>query len=677
MKTRTLSSLAALLLTSLSLIQLQAATLTYKELVHRLTDLDHLAVPPAPGENTALASSYDRGSQYDAANDKYINWGANGDGGGVIRMEGDKSVFAEIKGPGVIWRTWSATANNGHVKIYLDGSETPAVDLPFSGYFDGKTAPFNRPHLVYRTDSNGFDNYVPIPFQKSCKIIADKDWGAYYHFNYTTFPAGTNVPTFKMKLSDEDNAALDEADKVWGNCGADPAGKREGAETKTVSVTVPAGGKSTVADFDGAGAITAIKVKFAIPMDAEECRNLLRQLALSITWDKDAAPAVWSPIGDFFGDPMIYKPYKSLPLGIDDDGKWYSYWYMPYGSHAKIEVQNDSASPIDMSWEVTHAPLVKSASSLLRFHAKWHRDAFLPERPDRAPDWTLLKTDGTGRYVGTQLNIWNPRGGWWGEGDEKWFVDGEKFPSSFGTGSEDYFGYAWSSGHPFNQALHGQPVNEDGDNHGMISVHRWHISDNIPFQKTFEGIIEKYMPNERPDIYAAVAFWYLSASGTDPYKEVPVADRIGYWNTFKLVKEPDAIEGESLHVLKGDNIGGQDMSGWGNTWSNGAQLFWTNKDPAAHAELEIKPPKAGKYKLIVHLTKAGDYGIVQFGVNGTKVGSPQDLYDTKVCTADPVELGTVDLKDGSNVLDLDVMGKNAAASSYLVGLDYIKLVPAQ
>jgi hypothetical protein len=525
MKFTPLVLLFAAAATILGIASASAETLTYKDLIHRLTDLDHLASVPPAGENTGLASSHDRASQYDAVHDKYIDWSANGDGGGIIRKEGDKSVFAEIKGPGVIWRTWSAAAGKGHVKIYLDGSDIPAVDLPFIGYFDHSSAPFTRPNIDYATKASGFDNYTPIPFQKSCKIVADNGWGNYYHFNYTTFPEGTVVPTFKLPLSNEDNAALDEADKVLGQCGQDPAGTRPGQETKTALVTVDAGGKATVADLSGEGAVTALKVKFDLPASKEAQMNFLRQLVISINWDGSKEPAVWSPIGDFFGDPLIPAKYQSLPTGITEDGTWYSYWYMPYASGAHIQVENDSGQPVTMNWEVTHAPLTKPADSLLRFHAKWHRDAFLVERKDRWPDWPLLKTEGTGRYVGTQLHIWNPRGGWWGEGDEKFFVDGEKFPSTFGTGSEDYFGYAWGSDHLFNQAFHGQVI--CGDNH--TSVHRWHISDNVPFQKTFEGCIEKYFPNDRPTLYAAVAFWYLSANGTDPYEPVPVSERIGYW----------------------------------------------------------------------------------------------------------------------------------------------------
>ncbi len=106
--------------------------LTYIDLVHRLTDLEHLATLPAPGEQCAQWSSYDRASQYDAASGKYIKWDSNGDGGCYIRKEGDKFVLAEMEGPGCIWRIWSATPGKGHVRIYLDGANEPAVDLPFS-----------------------------------------------------------------------------------------------------------------------------------------------------------------------------------------------------------------------------------------------------------------------------------------------------------------------------------------------------------------------------------------------------------------------------------------------------------------------------------------------------------------------------------------------------------------
>ncbi|HEX4086026.1 MAG TPA: glycoside hydrolase family 172 protein [Chthoniobacteraceae bacterium] len=660
----------------------RAETYTYPELVGRMTDLSELAKLPPPGEKTSLASSYDRRSKYDAATGTYVDWGANNDGFGIVRKEGDHYVLMDVQGPGCIWRIWAATTKAGHVKIYLDGSTTPTVDLPFTGYFDGKAAPFNRPNLVYvpSNAAHGFDNFTPIPFQKSCKIIAEKDWGAYYQFTYTQFPAGTVVPTFSMNLSAEDNAALDRADKLLGQCGQNPTPGASSAVTDRKAITVAAGKTATVDDLSGPGAITALKVKLDLPKAAEAQRELLRQLTISITWDGDKSPAVWSPLGDFFGYVGGADPFQSLPVGLMPDGAFYSYWYMPYGQKAHIEVGNDGPAPVATTWEVSHAPLDQPIATLARFHAKWHRDAFEPQRPDRVPDWTLLTTQGRGRYVGTHLHGWNPRGGWWGEGDDKFFIDGEKFPSSFGTGSEDYFGFAWSSSGHFSRPYHNQILNEN--NWGHFDDNRWHISDSVPFQTSFEGCIEKYVPSVFPSdhgvLYAAEAFWYLDASGIDPYGPVPVADRIGYWVRPDIYKEPRVIEGEWLRpAIRDPEIHTQEMYEYGKGWSNDTQLLWSAKNIGARQELQLPAQKAGKYHLLARYTKGPDYGIIQAGFNGTGAGQPIDLYSPKLEPIDIVDLGIVTLpQDGKPTFDVTITGKNPASSGVHFGLDYLKLTPA-
>ncbi len=115
------------------------------------------------------------------------------------------------------------------MRIYLDGANEPAVDLPFDGYFDGKNEPFTRSALVH-TVAMGWNNYTPIPYQKSCKIVADQNWGAYFQFVYTTYPKGTQVPTFKRQLSAEENAALDAANEILSKGGLDPAGQPADAD---------------------------------------------------------------------------------------------------------------------------------------------------------------------------------------------------------------------------------------------------------------------------------------------------------------------------------------------------------------------------------------------------------------------------------------------------------------
>ena len=157
----------------------------------------------------------------------------------------------------------------------------------------------------------------------------------------------------------------------------------------------------------------------------------------------------------------------------------------------------------------------------MRFHAKWHRDAFLPTEPERAIDWTMLRAKAQGRYCGVTLQVWNPEGGWWGEGDEKFFVDGEEFPSWFGTGSEDYFGYAWGDGTLFQNAYHNQTV--CSGNVGDVCVNRWHIADNVPFQKSFEADIENYPAPGKE--YACTAYWYQAPGSPDLYLPVANVDR--------------------------------------------------------------------------------------------------------------------------------------------------------
>jgi len=667
----------AVLICSLNGATLQFARgverLTYIDLIKRLTDLEHLAVLPSPGEKCQQWSSYDRRSKYDEASGKYIDWSANGDGDGIIRKENGELVFAEMKGPGVIWRIWSALAKDGHVKIYLDGAREPAVDLPFDGYFNCQNEPFTPPALVHTT-ARGRNCYVPIPFQKSCKITAEGDWGRYYHFTYTTYPKGTILPTFKRELSAAEARALDRANEILTRCGFDPAGERPGQVTERKTVTVDTTGSSiTITELKGPRAITAIKAKLDLPKSPQDY-DVLRELTLTIYWDGEKNPSVWAPLGDFFGTAPGVNEYKSLPMGMNDDG-FYCYWYMPFEKGALLKLINDGNEPRSVTFEITHAPVTKPIEELGRFHAKWHRDAFLPkEPPRRAIDWTMLKTQGRGRYCGVMLHVWNPRGGWWGEGDEKFFVDGEKFPSTFGTGSEDYFGYAWCTPTLFSNCYHNQTISMG--NKGHVSVNRWHITDNVPFQKSFEAAIEKYYPNSKPTLYAATAYWYQAAGQTDPYQPVPITQRKGYWGPIKIFKVKGALEGEKLQIISktAGTAGPQDMTVFGNKWSGESHLWWIEARPGDTLQLAVPVEKTGTYRLKMQLTRAIDYGIVQLYLDGKKLGGPIDLYNNGVIPTGVLDMGIHELTRGKHTLKVEIVGANKkAVKKYMFGLDYLLL----
>jgi hypothetical protein len=648
-----------------------AQKLTYVDLINRLTDLERLATPPEPGEKCAQWSSYDRGSRYDETSGKYLGWDANGDGNGFIRREGDQFVFAEMEGPGCLWRIWSAKPEQGHVRIYLDGATEPTVDLPFKGYFDGKNEPFTRSALVH-TVAMGWNNYTPIPYQKSCKITADKGWGAYFQFVYTTYPKGTEVPTFKRQLSAEENAALDKANERLSHCGPElPATPGETIQKVSLS------GGTSVVNLTGPSAIRTLRARVDPPFGPED-RDAVREWTIQIQFDGEKAPSVWAPFGDFFGTAAGANKYASLPSGLTEDGCWYSHWFMPFQRTAVITLVNDGQQNRRINLEIVTVPPQGDASKLARFHAKWHRDAFLPEDPDRRKiDWTMLKTEGRGRFCGVMLHVWNPRGSWWGEGDEKFFVDGEKFPSTIGTGSEDYFGYAWCNPTLFSNCYHNQTISMG--NKGHVCVNRWHITDNIPFQKSFEGAIEKYYPNSRPTLYAATVCWYQAPGQEDGYEPQPVEQRKGYWGEIQVTKVKDALEGEELKILAktGGDPAPQDMSGFGTDWSGESHLWWINAKPGNTLDLAVPVEKAGTYRLKMQLTKAVDYGIVQLSLDGKKLGQPIDLYNNGVVATGVLDMGTHELSKGRHVLRVEIVGANEkAVKGYMFGLDYLKLEEA-
>jgi len=344
---------------------------------------------------------------------------------------------------------------------------------------------------------------------------------------------------------------------------------------------------------------------------------------------------------------------------------------MPFEKSAEITIKNESDKAQEIALLVKHTPVKTSFDKLGYFHAKWHRD--LKTNSKRPIDWTILKTKGKGRFVGFALHIWNSRGGWWGEGDEKFFVDGEKFPSTFGTGSEDYFGYAWCNPGFFSEAFHSQPTNSN--NKGHISNNRWHIGDNIPFQKSFDAYIEKYYKNDRPTLYFGIAYWYLSKNGTDNLKPVPLNKRVIKYLKYKTQHVKNAVEGENNTNIKayGGTILTQDMINFGKNWSGDEQLWWTDAKPGNFLAIIINSPEKTEKNLFAQFTKAADYGIVQLYFNDKKIGKEVDCYSPNVIASGEINFGKVKMKKGGNILKIKIVGANPkAVKSYLVGLDYIK-----
>lgn len=687
MKKNRLTSRLFLMLGFIFALQYTSAQqLNYTDLVNRLTDLKALAVLPAPGEKSAMWSSYDRKSKVSPSGE-FIAWGANNDGLSpqYIRKEGENMVLAEMQGPGAIVRMWSASPAKGHVKIYIDGKETPVVDLPFIDYFKNTSIPaFRFPELVYETNARGHNNYVPIPYQKSCKIVAEPGWGQYYQFNYITFPEGTTLEAFSPDLNEKNDSALAKVNNFFhDHLGELPYAVKEG-EKKSIALKIAPGGSDTVT-LQGSQAIYSFKIKMKWN-DQKRMDEALRKLILQIYWDGSNEAAVWSPVGDFFASAPGYNAYKTVPMSMYG-GAMHSYWYMPFERSAEIILTNHFDSPLELELSLGLEALSGDLSRYGRFHAKWHRN--LPPLADtsRWPDWTVLETAGTGRFLGMSLLVWNPKGGsckqyggeghwWWGEGDEKFFVDGETFPSTFGTGTEDYFGYAWCMPDYFSRPFHSQ--NHTAGNMGYQSMNRWQISDNVPFQQSFKGYLEKYFPDQWPTQYAVTAYWYLDKNGKDPIGATPVAALYGYEIPYDVYREPGVIEGE--HLQLGRNTGGYATT---DSYANeklfkevsGHKVLLWEGDPKKERKLQVtfNIDKPGRYKVTSQLIKSPAGGNFKLSLNGNDDITIDVKSATEPGRVAEVELGIFNLKGGKQTLEITAMPTTGSGSKLM--LDYIALKP--
>jgi len=552
-----------------------AGELDYAFFLRALIDLDRLT-QIEPGVTCKQFSSYDRATRYDEKTDKQINWGANGDCGQYIRKEPDgEAVMAEMEGPGCIVRIWSANPQ-GQIRFYLDGAAKPSFEFNFADLFHDKVPPFKPP--VCGMDGAGANVYLPIPYGKSCKVTADKAHNQYYHVGYKTFPKDTQVRTFRLPLSDDETAWLDKVIAAWKNCGVDPVAPRE---TKSLAraVDLPAGQPVVLGELEGPATLVSFKAK----LTSDE-RYALRRVLLRMFWDGQESPAVEAPLGDFFGTGFSANAYKSLPLGLSAEGG-YCFWRMPFQKGARIEIVNQGASPAKLDYELLSRPGALPANTPY-FFAKWRR-----EDPSKVFEYPFLACEGApGHYVGVMLNVDNPDEGWWGEGDERAYVDGEKFPSTFGTGSEDYFGDAWGF-RLFIRPFHGCTLGQGPGFSNKWSVYRWHISDAIPWTRSFRMTIENY-GNDKD--YSSVAYWYQLAPQKDFFGSAPVEARIPRKRTF-----PRVVEGESLKV---EGAAAIDDAGRLDEFSGGKALLLKGKAGQAF-DLPIAVPADDVYSVVLYSAK--------------------------------------------------------------------------
>ncbi len=568
----------------------------------------------------------------------------------------------DTAGPGAIVRIWSANPA-GTLRIYLDGAAQPVLQAPMSDLLGGKFPGLPRP--IAGEYSKGWNLYLPIPYARSCKVTSDKG-NFYYHVNYRTYAPGTKVESFQ---ADQLTALAASLEKLGARLAA-PRGDDAalGGEAEPFEVQLSPGGSSR-REFTGPKAFTRSALKIA----AQDREAALRGIILKITFDGE--PAVETPLGDFFGSAPGINAFAALPLGMTKDGELYCHWFMPFKESAVIELENHSKESATLTGEIAAADYRWTDRSM-HFHAKWRAQFDVPTRPMQ--DWNYLTAKGQGVFAGVAFAIDNPVKDWWGEGDEKIYVDGETFPSHFGTGTEDYYGYAWCWPAVFTHAYHAQPRVDGPGNYGRTSVNRFHILDRIPFTKDFKFDMELWHWHATCKVnMAVVSYWYARPGATDAFPAIRAADAIVRpMPVYVVPRVAGALEGEGLKILR--VTGKAEPQDW-NDVSAGKHLWWhEGMKPGDTLAVGFAAPKAGKYHVLARFLSARDYGIHQFAINGRKAGEPMDFYNSSVKAGKERDLGVFELKPGENEFSATVIGANAKAiKSYMLGLDYLLLKPAE
>jgi len=432
------------------------------------------------------------------------------------------------------------------------------------------------------------------------------------------------------------------------------------------------GGTLTLAELEGPGIITHIwcTISHRAPFYS-------RLLTLRIYWDGEEHPSVECPIGDFFGiGHGVDKSFTSIPIRVTSEGRARNcYWPMPFRKSAKITVTNESTERCRsfyyyVDWQ-KHASL---PGDVAYFHAMYRQE--FPCVMGR--NYLLADIEGRGHYVGTIQSVYATSAGWYGEGDDFFFIDGESEPRLRGTGTEDYFCDAWGfreQDGPF----YGTPLWEGSEPGARTTAYRFHLTDPIVFHKSLRAEIEhkgsQKFPDgtstgfiERDDLMSSVAFWYQ----VEPHKPWPPLPPGPERLPFR--EEALLTGGKALAVAKhsGHPIRAEDAA---RLTTDGKYLLFAPPDMTGWLELRFRLDRDSAAKLtgkLIHLPRGGRWRVL---LDNAELGVV-DTYAT-AAAASPHDWGERSLAAGEHVLRFECVGKADASQGYALGFDALVLrIPA-
>ena len=377
--------------------------------------------------------------------------------------------------------------------------------------------------------------------------------------------------------------------------------------------------------------------------------NELNALSIRIYWDGRDVPGVEAPLGEFFavgqGKPA---DVDSFPVQVSPTGSLSCYWKMPFRESARIVITNDNMDRTSgLYWQVDYVEVPELPEDTAYFHA-WYRQEYPAKL---GSDYLLADIKGSGNYVGTVMSFTMAQDGWFGEGDDFFYIDGEEVPSLQGTGSEDYFNDAWGFRRR-NSTWFGQPrwTGWSAGDHGIC--YRWHILDPIGFTESLKVTIE-HKGNEadsvdgwffeRPDYINSVAFWYQTGPPSGRADLPPWPQRCVPWHNYQLVryylkaKMHPTGTAQALSVQTTGFFGGRPA------------LQWQPAEAEDVLELPFAAVQSGRQAVRLVLLKSPSSGAFDILLDGITVLENCQLKSEEEDEVDLL-LGTFDLTAGEHAL---------------------------
>jgi hypothetical protein len=460
---------------------------------------------------------------------------------------------------------------------------------------------------------------------------------------------------------------------------AEPRGDLEEASNWD-NYRVPPGETHVLLDAEGPGVITHIWLTFLGPEPqpwAKDGSANHQEMLLRIFWDGNPRPAVEAPLGDFFANAFgARREVVSLPVIVEDADSYNCFWHMPFRKSARIEIVNESEKPISLLYyNIDWIKKESLPADTPYFHAQYRQE--YPVQKGR--DYLILETEGKGHYVGTVLSVRTRSPAWFGEGDEKIYIDLETRPSIWGTGTEDYFLSAWglrTTSTPFFGVSY---FDQWGIVGGHTSAYRWHIQDPIVFSTGIKFTIEHFgwiSPdenpenkstswNEREDDYSSVAFWYQAGEPTFEAR-APHARERKLPSLERLVVYARDFAGPPHHGAGRATTQQLDL------YPDKQMLYMPAESDGAWIEIPFTVEKKEPLRLLVKLTKSYDFGRYQACLNGVKLGGVADFYSPKIASE---ELHLLDFwpDPGMHTLRLECVGKHPLSQGYYAGIESVRL----